>query len=124
MPIKIRYDSEQGILHGVVTNPLLFEEATTAMAQLTTSDEYPPSIRTLWDLRELDFEKIDRELIERVVDMRKAFAKRGPAKTALVVDHDLGFGMTRMYEILSDEMSPNVMVFRDYEEGKVWVLSE
>ena len=124
MPIELRYDRKQGVLYSVVTSPITLEEFGASMARIIQSDDYPPDVRTLWDLRELDFEPVYRPFEEQVIDIRQKFPERGAAKIALVVASDLGFGMTRMYEILSNEMPQNVMVFRNCEEGEKWLLAE
>jgi hypothetical protein len=43
------------------------------------------------------------------------------SRRAVVVPTDLGFGMARMYEMLSEKRGGATRVFRDYDEARRWV---
>ena len=125
MPIEFRYDREKEILHLVMESPLTLEEVRAAMKDVTSSDEFSPDVGTMWDLRALDFSHVDRAFEESVIEIRKRFPERGGARIALIVADELGFGMTRMYQILSElsgELPQETKVFRNYAAGEDWLL--
>jgi hypothetical protein len=122
MPIEFRYDREKEILLATVNTPLTLKDFEAAMKGITRSDQFPSDIRTLWDVRELDFSNIDRSFEERLIDIRKKFPERGSARNAVVVAHDLGFGMARMYEALADDLPLQFRVFRSFTEAEDWLL--
>ena len=122
MPIELRYIDESEFLVGTLTSPLTPEDFRAAMETIVASDQYPEDVRTLWDGSDLDFHTISRGLLERMVEVRNDFPQRGLARLAFVVDNDLGFGMARMYEILSDELPQESRVFRSFKEGQDWLL--
>jgi len=124
MPIDFRYDSEKEALFGTMKSPITFEEYRSTIEAIVRSNEFPPDIRTLWDLRELEFNEIDRSYEESLISISEQFPERGPAKVAFVVKSELGFGMTRMYEILAEKLGYETMVFRDYSEAENWLIQK
>ena len=56
-----------------------------------------------------------------MIEMRKRYPERGNAKLAIVVHSDFSFGMSRMYEMLSDRLPQSIMVFRDYAKAEQWL---
>ena len=91
---------------------------------IVNSEEYPPDTNTLWDLRNFDFSTIDAETQRQWVDLRKKHPERGKAKMAIVVDSDMNFGKSRMYEMWSSELPQRMRVFRDYPEALAWLLND
>lgn len=122
MPIELRYIEESEFLVGTLSSPLKPEEFREALETIVASDQYSVDIRTLWDGSDLDFHTINRGLLERMVEVRNDFPQRGEARLAFVVDNDLGFGMARMYEILSEELPQESRVFRSFKEGQDWLI--
>ncbi len=45
----------------------------------------------------------------------------GRFKTAILAPTDLGFGISRMYEMMSDESAESVRVCRDADDAAAWV---
>jgi hypothetical protein len=123
MPVEIRYDNEKGLLYGSLCSPLTYDEFQSAIETITQSPEYPPDVRTLWDLRQLDFKQTDRKFGETLIAIKQRFPERGTARLAFVVKDDLGFGMSRMYEALADRLPQQTKVFKSYSEGENWLLA-
>ncbi len=122
MPIEFRYDREKEVLLAAVKSPLTLEEFETAMKSITRSDQFPPDIRTLWDVRELDLRDIDTNFVKRLIDIRKKYPERGPARNAVIVADGHGFAMTRMYKALSDDLPQQIRPCKSYAEGEDWLL--
>lgn len=122
MPIYIKYDKEKNILYGSIEGRYVIKEIRQVVKDITESEEFSPDVRTLWDMRKVDFAETDPLLITEAVTIRNESPERRKAKLAFIVDSELGFGMMRMYELLSDASLENVMVFKDYSEGESWLL--
>ncbi len=122
MPIEFRYDRKKEILCVAVKNPFTFEEFEEAVKDIINSDQFPPDIRALWDLRELDFNDIDRSFEERLINIQKKYPERGQARLALITPDGLGFGMTRMYEALSNDLPRRIRAFKTYTKAEDWLL--
>ena len=124
MPIEFRYDPEKQALFGTMTGPITLEEYRSTIEAIVHSKEHPPNIRTLWDLSELKFEEIDRSFEESMIRISAQYPERSTAKVAFIVKNKLGFGLTRMFEILAEKLYYETMVFTDYTEGENWVLQD
>ena len=122
MPIKLRYDDAKKLLYATITNDFHEEEIKTALDEITTSKEYSPNINTLWDVRQLSHTHFNADVIRRIALVRKKFPKRDGARIAVVASSDLGFGMSRMYEFMTDDISQQLVVFRDFEAAENWLL--
>ncbi len=123
MPVELYYDKKKDALFGIMRGLITIEENENALNTIMKSDQYPPDIRTLWDVREQDFTNIDADFEMRLIELRKKYPERGNARMALVVSTDLGFGMSRMYQNLSANLPQNIMVFRDYADAEKWLLN-
>jgi hypothetical protein len=78
-------------------------------------------------LRKLDFDSIDSNFVKRVIAIRKDIDnKRGNVKIAYVVNSDLSFGITRMYEIFSEieGLAQSIQIFRNLDDAKKWLLKD
>jgi hypothetical protein len=125
MSVTLSHNPQKKILYITVIGPLLFEEFSATMEQISHSDEYPPDIPTLWDLRETDIQGWDQTFLKKILRTRKEYGERMHAKVSLIASSDLAYGMGRMFEALSqDAATPQkIMVFRDFEEGENWLLA-
>ncbi len=124
MPINYKYDEIKNILFGSIEGRVTIEDLRRALVGITESGDYPADVRALWDLRKLDFTLIDSKFGEQLVALRKRNTKRGNARIAIIAETDLSFGMSRMYEMLSDGLPQQIMVFRDYSRGEAWLLDK
>jgi hypothetical protein len=124
MPIEFRYDLKKKAIFGTVKSPATIEDFKAAMNAVMTSDQFPPDMRTLWDMRELDFTQIDRNFQTKLVKIRKQFPERGAARLAFIVADDLGFGMSRMFEMLTGDASGRIGVFKSFSEGEEWLMGD
>jgi hypothetical protein len=122
--MEFHYDRKKKALFGTLKSPLTVEEYRSSIEAIVRSKDYPPNIRTLWDLRELEFTEIDRRFEESLINISKQFPERRSAKIAFIVKTELGFGMIRMFETLADKLGYETMVFRSYSEGENWLLQE
>jgi len=123
-----RYDAENGILW--VTTPQIFDlsDIESLMTFLAESSEHSMDVETIWDLSELDFGPINREMIETMISRRSEISARRESRIALVAGSDLGFGMCRMYQTMSEAkgaVSPGkIHVARTKQEAFDWLISQ
>ena len=125
MPIKLEYLRDLNILIATVEGSTTIEMFKQTINELISSIEYPPNVSTIWDLRKLDLDSIDSNFVKGLIAIRKGIDnKRGNVKIAYVVNSDLSFGMTRMYQILSEieELAQSIQIFRNLDDAKKWLL--
>ena len=122
MAVDTRYDAERKILHLTLKDAPTAEQFLAAMQMITTSDQFPPDVDTLWDFRETDLKDLNREIILRLIEIRKQHPKRAEARVAFVGTDDFKFGMLRMFELSAVALPNRMMVFRTCAEAEQWLL--
>ncbi len=82
--------------------------------------------QVLWDFHLFDFDSIDTIAIRSFVKRAKILSNKRPGlKTALIIDSDLGYGMLRMLQMLSEETFKfTINVFRNSEQALQWLAEE
>jgi hypothetical protein len=123
MTIQYNYIPDDQFLLVKISGVLEWEQLQDAAEKVTTSNEFSAHVDTLYDLSEMDFTNITTEFEEKLILFRKHL-DRGDAKIACVVSSDVGFGMGRMYEILSDKLPQQVRVFKKMEDAKDWIKTK
>jgi hypothetical protein len=122
LPFNIRWDSEAGVVLGVATGELNAEDARTGVTVLAENPQWTQK-PVVWDFRlaRFDIRPAEvRELARFVVG--RAPSKR-PPRVAFVTGRDPDFGLARMYEMLTEQPTTEVRVFRDYDEAVAWARS-
>lgn len=123
MPFSLSYDRESRILHVAVSGPVVPALFDAAMTAITSAADFPPDVDTLWDFSEADFTATHSADLRRMLDVRLAHAERGRSLVALVVTSDVAFGMSRMFQELSERpLSEHLTVTRSVAEAKQWML--
>ncbi len=81
----------------------------------------------LWDLSESDVSKLSADDVFRVAHTpRKRAEMRIGGKTAIVAPTDITFGLTRMYEFMTEvqSFSFTTQTFRTTQEAYQWLFEE
>lgn len=123
MALQYTYDAENKFLLIKISGALIWDELKQLAFEIASSSEFPSTVNTLYDMREMDFSNVTAEFEEKVIAFRKQL-KRGDAKIACLVSSDVGFGMGRMYEVLSEGLPQQVRVFKNHEEAQSWLISD
>ena len=123
MSVKIDYNKEKKALYVTLSGQVSLDEFYKTIVEVAESKSFNPDIRTLVDIRELDFSDINSDFLKRLIALEKKNTKRVHTRVAYIADTEVNFGMTRMYQQLSDDIPKTSKVFRDYSEGEKWLLS-
>ena len=123
MPIQYTYIKDKDYLLAKIEGILDWEELKLVAKKITSSNEFPANVNTIYDLTKMDFSNITAEFEEKLIRFRKQL-DRGDAKIACVVSSDVGFGMGRMYEVLSDKLPQQVRIFKKQEEAQHWLTPD
>ena len=128
MSFDIRFDPKKKILIVTVGETFTLEEFQAVMEEITHSKQYASDTDALWDLRAVNFTKIDTIYLRGILQIRKQYPERNAARLAHIVKGDFAYGMMRMYQIYSDLESyglhQKVGVFKSVSEGVEWLLSQ
>jgi hypothetical protein len=103
----------------VVTSDLIL----SILKKLYSLEAYrSEKVAGLWDFRgcrsDLNYEQIEQ--IEKYIDL-KYDSSWSHKYTAIVADEDLIFGLSRTYEMMTDNVPTITNVFRDMDEAQKWL---
>lgn len=121
MPIDMTYKADGPyVLIQFIGAPAM-TELMDMMQTLTCSDQYPPDVNSILDFRRIDMTAVSGDAARQVISIRARFPQRGQARIAMVVNTDEGYGMARMFALLSDELPQSMWVFRSMDEAERWL---
>jgi hypothetical protein len=91
--------------------------------EVVSDSRWKPGMNTISDLREVDVKDISKDDIHSVEIVHKQFNDElGNGKIAAILDTDIGFGLGRTYEAISNKnIKSSLMIFRNYEDGMEWI---
>ena len=124
MSVEFRIDKNEGIVYGTLKGDVDVEEILAALEHLVLSEEYEPHLNGITDLREMKWESDQADLRRLVHFLIEHGKKIGRSRSAVVVSGDRAYGMSRMFEVFSEQAPLKVRVFRDYDKAKRWVLKQ
>jgi hypothetical protein len=121
--LEIRADVRGGIrrcrLEGSVDDASLLD----ALRRLWTDAAYDPALPELYDFRGVAAGEVTSQAVRAVASLNQELhAGAPPVRVAFLVDHDLGFGLLRMYQpYVHDDRGDNIGVFRDEAPALAWL---
>jgi hypothetical protein len=130
MPITRCVNGDRQLTTFTLTGRPSADELSEVIRQ--TYDGPPPTRDSLWDCRQAgglilssdEIRRIVTELLERAAGCE---ARKG-GRTAVVVPTDLGFGMARMAQIITEvseaKLTFELGIFRTVEEAGDWFAEE
>ncbi len=122
MPIKIEFTKDGiGVVlyhEGAVTG----EELVDSLTKVFNDERFLKIKYWIGDRQNCTEFLPDSECIRKIVEINKIESLRNPGiYLALIAPGELVFGMSRMFQILSDETSFIVEVFRDRNSAEAWI---
>ena len=117
MPLKFEYDAESGMLMGRGSGRLGFDD----FYQQPLPD-YPMGTPELVDMRDVTEIDITAEEIRSIATVER----QGPgriSRMAILTGSDIGFGLSRMFQLLADQASYEIKVFRESDDAIEWLRS-
>lgn len=122
MSITLDYVRDKGFLYITVDGEFVLDELNAAFVEMTRSDEYPPDVDAIWDLRKADFVSANQNLWRNIIECRKKYIERANCKSAMVVCGDFPFGMGRMYQMLAEQDVPQeIIIFKSLSEAEQYI---
>lgn len=121
--MSFQIEEEQNIIVSCYEGRIGIEDLINQTAAILAAPEFKKSMNCLVDLTlaepdmDIDFEKVNqyKEFIESIQETW------GLCKWAIVAPDDLVFGLSRMYEMLSKNLSIQTRVFRSEQEAREWL---
>ena len=120
MPAVYKIDRERRFVLTTGSGSFNLLDALAHQEALLRDPEFDPTFSQLMDLTQVtsfDISSADAHSLAQ----RTIFAP--DSRRAILVNSDLGFGLSRMFEMLRDNLGEEgIRVFRNREEASAWVL--
>ena len=118
MPIDYRIDVSKSIVFSSAEETLTDEDLLELSSKLRCDPEFQPGLSQLLDATKVEKFRVSSECIRKLA-MQNCFG-RG-SRRACVVNAPIGYGLARMYQILTDHTQAEFSVFRDKAEALTWL---
>jgi hypothetical protein len=119
MPYTLNFDPDHDVVLGTGTGTLGYLEALEAAVSTWEHREWKGK-SIVWDFRNAHFEMTGNSVREFADFVTKHQPLSRPPRVALVVGNEFNFGMARMFEAFREDLSTEVRVFHDYQDGVAW----
>jgi hypothetical protein len=107
----------------MATGELNVEDARTGVRAVSEDPQWTRK-PVVWDFRLARFDIRPAEVRELARFVLGRQSSTRPPRVAFVTGRDPDFGLARMYEMLSEQPTTEVRVFRDYDEAVAWARSD
>lgn len=108
------------LMSGIITDSEFVEVMQKHLAQ--DPDKYKRYRFSLTDLSDVTELNVSTDVIREHSNACIRSAEVNPdAVVAVVAPEDIDFGLSRMWELQSDDIPWEIRVFRDSEEAKTWI---
>ena len=123
MTIEYNISPEYNLIIIVHKRTIKDDEFLAFYRSLFKSDSFDPSMNFLVDLRETDSTPRTSDALRQFAEFaRRILGDAGtPQKVAVVAPNDISFGLARMYEVLSNDVPWDFVVFRSMEAALAWL---
>jgi hypothetical protein len=100
------------------------DSLVACLRRVWTGAGYDPGVPEIYDFRKVGG-NLSSAAVRAVARLNQELHPHAPpVRVAFLVDHDLGFGLARMYQpYVHDDRGENIGVFRDEAQALVWVRS-
>jgi hypothetical protein len=119
MRIERKIDAAARVVILEVSGDLGDPELLGLAEELEKAPEVEADFSLLMDLREASGKNVTSAGVRALA--ARPLVLSAASRRAVVVPSELGFGMTRMYEMLREERGGAPRVFRDYDAARRWV---
>jgi hypothetical protein len=122
--MELQFDPERNHVRIVMTGALSREAIRAAFDAAVADERYRAGMARLWDFRAADPATLDSET---VVELGRYSLRFPPGindvKVAIVSGSELGFGLSRMFEMTS-QAKTRLGIFRDLAAAEDWLAEE
>ena len=79
-------------------------------------------MNSIWDMRNADASKFDRQDVIRVARyFETQFKNRAKFKVAVIVFRDLEYDLSKIYQVAAADLLAKIGIFNNLEKAKKWL---
>jgi hypothetical protein len=118
----MQFDHALGAMRVVLAGRLSVEDLEAAFLEMLEHPQFRPGMPIIWDLRTATLVTLSTEHLRRLSGrVSTQRARRGTGKAAIVVGSDVDYGLMRQFEVLSEGVPRQLMVFRELAAAEAWL---
>jgi len=122
MPCRYRIDRDQRLVEVVIDGVISDEDIVELAERMRADPALRPDDRHLVDARRASGLEVSNETVRLLAHTEPLFVPG--VRRAIVVATSLEFGLARMFQMLGEDRSGQVGVFRDMDEALAWLGME
>jgi hypothetical protein len=114
---------QENLVLNTIVGRLTYDAYVALINSIMDDAQFRPSMNMFWDFRNGTLEEFSSSEIKSIkLFIEKNQEKRGDHyRVAFLVNNALDFGLSRMYQILSESLPVTFEVFYDEQEARDWI---
>lgn len=120
MPVHLEFEPTRNFVREVLSEEITVADFLASIDVKINDPRFVPGIKILCDARGAGI-NLGYDDIERIVGKIRNATAMTQTRMALLRSDDLGFGLPRMFQAISDSAGMNVSVFRREGDAMVWL---
>ena len=122
MKVNTVVDQEALIMIHTVTGEMTLDEIKSSYEVILSHPEFQEGMNSIWDMRNADASKFDRQDVIRVARyFETQFKNRAKFKVAVIVFRDLEYDLSKIYQVAAADLPAKIGIFNNLEEAKKWI---
>ena len=122
MKVNTVVDQEALTMIHTVTGEMTLGEIKSSYEAILSHPEFQEGMNSIWDMRNADASKFDRQDVIRVARyFETQFKNRAKFKVAVIVFRDLEYDLSKIYQVAAADLPAKIGIFNNLEEAKKWL---
>ena len=122
MKVNTVVDQEALTMIHTVTGEMTLDEIKSSYEVILSHPEFQEGMNSIWDMRNADASKFDRQDVIRVARyFETQFKNRAKFKVAVIVFRDLEYDLSKIYQVAAADLPAKIGIFNNLEEAKKWI---
>ena len=122
MKVNTVVDQEALTIIHTVTGEMTLGEIKSSYEAILSHPEFQEGMNSIWDMRNADASKFDRQDVIRVARyFETQFKNRAKFKVAVIVFRDLEYDLSKIYQVAAADLPAKIGIFNNLDEAKKWL---
>ena len=123
MPFSYQIIPEQNLVINTIQGQFDFSDYLVLMESILNDPLFVPAMNMFWDWTASTLIDLSKEDFQKIKDcIQTNVARRGiDYRAVFLVRQDVDFGLSRMYQLLSEDLPVQLEIFRDREQALNWI---
>jgi len=124
MPVTYELDLQRGLIRTRCTGPVVFAEVLEHFKALEADPACPDRLDVLLDLSGIINLPSAGQVKAVAAETNRLLSRVHWGRCAIVAPSDVIYGVSRMFEMISEAYFSGLRVFRSYDEAEAWLVAQ